>query len=73
MKITKIAFIFLLYLFLNGCIQSTALLGPGITIVTSGNVMQAGFQYGANTAIKNETGKDTLSHLKDAVYSENKE
>ena len=73
MKITKIAFIFLLYLFLNGCIQSTALLGPGITIVTSGNVLQAGFQYGANTAIKNETGKDTLSHLKDAVYSENKE
>ena len=73
MKITKITFIFLLYLFLNGCIQSTALLGPGITIVTSGNVLQAGFQYGANTAIKNETGKDTLSHLKDAVYSENKE
>ena len=68
MKITKIAFIFL-----TGCIQSTALLGPGITVVTSGNVLQAGFQYGANTAIKNETGKDTLSHLKDAVYSENKE
>ena len=58
---------------MNGCIQSTALLGPGITVVTSGNVLQAGFQYGANTAIKNETGKDTLSHLKDAVYSENKE
>ena len=55
MKITKIAFIFLIYLFLNGCIQSTALLGPGITVVTSGNVLQAGFQYGANTAIKNET------------------
>ena len=73
MKITKIAFIFLIYLFLSGCLQSTALLGPGITIVTSGNVLQAGFQYGANTAIKNETGKDTLSHLKDAVYSENKE
>ena len=53
MKITKIAFIFLIYLFLNGCIQSTALLGPGITVVTSGNVLQAGFQYGANTAIKN--------------------
>ena len=29
--------------------------------------MQAGLQYGANTAIKNETGKDAITHLKDAV------
>jgi 5-carboxymethyl-2-hydroxymuconate isomerase len=29
--------------------------------------MQAGFQYGANTAIKKETGKDVLTHLKDVV------
>ena len=32
--------------------------------------MQAGFQYGANTAIKNETGKDVLTHLKDVVEEE---
>ncbi len=32
--------------------------------------MQAGFQYGANTAIKNETGKDALTHLKDVVEEE---
>ena len=32
--------------------------------------MQAGFQYGANSAIKNETGKDALTHLKDAVEEE---
>jgi hypothetical protein len=32
--------------------------------------MQAGLQYGANTAIKNETGKDALTHLKDAVDEE---
>ena len=57
-------------MFLSGCIQSTALLGPGITIATNGNVMQAGFQYGANKAIKKETGKDALTHLKDAVEEE---
>ena len=54
-------------MFLTGCIQSTALLGPGVTIATTGNIMQAGFQYGANSAIKNETGKDAFTHLKDAV------
>jgi len=43
------------------------LLGPGVTIATTGNIMQAGFQYGANTAIEKETGKDVLNILKDAV------
>ena len=57
-------------MFLTGCIQSTALLGPGITIATTGNIMQAGFQYGANSAIKDETGKDALTHLKDVVEEE---
>ena len=32
--------------------------------------MQASFQYGANTAIKNETGKDVLTHFKDVVEEE---
>jgi hypothetical protein len=70
MKYLKIYFLILIYISLSGCIQSTALLGPGVTIATTGNVMQAGFQYGANTAIKNETGKDVLTHLKDVVEEE---
>ena len=55
---------------LSGCMHSSALLGPGITIVTTGNVMQAGFQYGANSAIKKETGKDAITHLKNVVDEE---
>ena len=70
MRLKKIYFLVLISIFLTGCIQSTALLGPGVTIATTGNVMHAGFQYGANTAIKNETGKDVLTHLKDAVDHE---
>ena len=70
MKIFKIYFLIVISIFLSGCIQSTALLGPGVTIATTGNVMQAGFQYGANTAIKKETGKDVLTHLKDVVEEE---
>ena len=67
MKHLKIYFLILFSISLSGCIQSTALLGPGVTIATTGNIVQAGFQYGANTAIKNETGKDVLTHLKDVV------
>ena len=70
MKFKKIYFLVLISVFLSGCIQSTALLGPGVTIATTGNIMQAGLQYGANTAIKNETGKDAITHLKDAVNEE---
>ena len=67
MKYLKIYFLIVISISLSGCIQSTALLGPGITIATTGNIMQAGFQFGANTAIKNETGKDVLTHFKDTV------
>ena len=70
MKFKKIYLLVLISIFFSGCIQSTALLGPSITIATTGNVMQAGLQYGANTAIKKETGKDALTHLKDAVEVE---
>ena len=52
---------------LNGCVQSTALLGPAITIGTTGNVVQAGLQLGTNHAIKQETGKDAFTHISDAV------
>ena len=70
MKFKKIYFLVLIFIFLTGCFQSTALLGPSITVATTGNIMQAGLQYGANTAIKNETGKDALTHLKDIVEEE---
>jgi hypothetical protein len=48
------------------------MLGPGVTLVTTGNVAQAGFQYVANSAIKNETGKDALTLVKDAVEEDHK-
>ena len=70
MKYLKVYFLILISISLSGCIQSTALLGPGITIATTGNVMQAGLQYGANKAIKKETGKDVITHLKDVVEDE---
>ena len=72
MKFLKIFFITFSLIFLNGCLQTTALLGPGITVATTGNVLQAGFQYGANTVIENETGKNTLEHFKSALDSQKK-
>ena len=67
MHFLKILFIFSSLIFLNGCLQTTALLGPGLAVATNGNIIQAGAQYGANTAIKIQTGKNTFEHLQDAV------
>ena len=73
MKILKIFFIISCLIFLSGCFQTTYLLGPGVTVATTGNVFQAGLQYGANIALKNETGKDVITHIKDTVNERNKE
>ena len=73
MKILKIFFITSYSIFLSGCFQTTSLIGPGVTAATTGNVIQAGVQYGANTALKNETGKDVLTHIKDKVDDKHKE
>ena len=72
MKFLKTSFLFLSLIYLNGCLQSTAMLGPGVTLVTTGNITQAGFQYAASSAIKKETGKDTLTLVKDAVEEDHK-
>ena len=72
MRSLKIFYFIFCSIFLSGCIQTTSLLGPGVTVATTGNIFQAGFQYGANSAIKKETGKSILSHIQDTVDEKNK-
>ena len=67
MFVKKLIIGLLMVCLLNGCVQSTALLGPAITIGTTGNIVEAGLQFGTNHAIKQETGKDTFTHIIDAV------
>ena len=49
---------------LNGCVQSTALLGPAYTLVSTGNMYHAGLSYGSNQAIRKVTGKTTTENIK---------
>jgi|TARA_B100001142_G_scaffold283866_1_gene297155 hypothetical protein len=59
----KIIFLILSLIPLNSCVQSSAFIGPAVTIASTGNVYQAGLQYGTNEAIKKETGKDTVEYI----------
>jgi hypothetical protein len=58
--------LFLLF-FLNGCVQSAALLGPAYTLVSSGNIYRAGLSYGSNQAVKKITGKSPTENIKSFV------
>ena len=68
----KIFIILLSLVLLSACAQSTALIGPAITIGNTGNVMQATFSYGSNMAIKQTTGK-TPGELVTSYVEEKKE
>ena len=57
---------FLLF-FLNGCVQSAALLGPAYKLTSTGNIYQAGLSYGSNQAVKNITGKTPTENIKSLV------
>ena len=53
----------LILFFLNNCMQSTAMIGPTMTLVSTGNLYQASFSYGANKAVEKETGMQTTEYL----------
>ena len=72
MKNKKIAFILMSVVLLTGCVQSTAFLGPAITVAATGNIAQAGFTYGTNEVIKRETGKDTIQYVSSLLEPEDK-
>ena len=60
----KISTLILFFLFLNGCLQNTAFLGPAVTVASTGNIAQAGLSYSSNLAIKKITGKTPIENVK---------
>ena len=52
---------------LSGCAQSTAMLGPAITLVSTGNASQAGITFFTNKAVEKETGMDTVSFVSSKI------
>ena len=62
-------------LILSGCAQTTAMVGPALTLVSTGNISQAGVTFITNRAVKEETGMDTVSFVSKKIeekQSENK-
>ena len=66
-RFIKIITILFSFFFLTGFLPFISLLGPGITAFTSGNVYKAGAQIIINKTIKNTTGKDSLTFVKEKI------
>ena len=67
----KIFFFIVSGLILSGCAQSTAMLGPAISLASSGNVSQAGLTFITNKAVEKETGMDTVSFVSNKIEQQN--
>jgi len=52
---------------LSGCAQSTAMLGPAITLASTGNVSQAGIAFFTNKVVEKETGMNTVSFVSSKI------
>ena len=61
-------------IFLGACTTPTAMLGPAYTLTSSGNVIQAGLNYGTQELITAYTGKSPIENIKDisSVNHDNK-
>ena len=52
----------LLALFVTGCAETMALLGPASTSLGGGNVAQTAFSSAVNYGVKKKTGKSPMEH-----------
>ena len=71
MGINKLFICILMGIILSGCAQSTAMLGPAITLASSGNVSQAGLTFFTNKAVEKETGMDTVAFVSNKIEEQN--
>jgi len=67
----KIFTIITSFFFLTGFTPILSVIGPGVTILTSGNVYKATAQFIIDQSIKKQTGKSSLTLVKEELDKKN--
>ncbi len=67
MGLNKVFIYIVTGIILSGCAQSTAMLGPALTLASTGNVSQAGLTFFTNKAVEEETGMDTVTFVSNQI------
>ena len=67
LKLFRIFIIIVSFFFLTGFISVFSILAPSVTAITSGNLYKAGAQFLINQSIEKETGKNSLTLIKEEI------
>ena len=67
LRFFKIFMILVSFLFLTGFTPFISILGPGVTVITSGNIYKATAQFIIDQSIKKKTGKNSLTLVKEEL------
>ena len=69
-KLFRILTVILSFFFLTGFVPILSFVGPGVTVLTSGNIYKASAQFIVNQRIEKETGKNSLALIKETLIEE---
>jgi len=69
-KLFRILTVILSFFFLTGFVPILSFVGPGVTALTSGNIYKASAQFIVNQRIEKETGKNSLTLIKETLIEE---
>ena len=69
-RLFRLLTIILSFFFLTGFVPIFSFVGPGFTVITSGNVYKASAQFIINKKIEKETGKNSLTLIKEKLVEE---
>ena len=70
-RLIKILTYIISFFFLTGFVPIVSIIGPGFTVLTSGNIYKATAQFIIDQSIKKKTGKDTLTIVKEEIDKKN--
>ncbi len=73
LKLFKLCLFLTTFLFLTGFVHLPAVLGPAITVATSGNLIKASAQLVIDNEIRKKTGKSSLGYITEEVSKNNQE
>ena len=69
-RLFRILTVIVSFFFLTGFVPILSFIGPGVTALTSGNVYKASAQFIVNQGIEKETGKNSLTLIKETLVEE---
>ena len=69
-RLFRILTVIVSFFFLTGFVPILSFIGPGVTVLTSGNIYKASAQFIVNQRIEKETGKNSLTLIKETLVEE---